>query len=314
MLRHTVTDESGEWSVFICRHGQTALNSSHALQGRHSNPPLNEIGKAQANALGVRLAQLLHGVPMVTLSHSPLNRAIETANHVAHFVRGHYPHHTQVHEMHATDDFNEVDFGKENEGKLIEIAKAAVRPTWLLWSVGDVDAQAYADAESLRHILTRFNCGIHTLFMQCAMGRMPGVVITHSGLLAIIMAAAKANGRHDGDYLSNVRKWGLNPDHLHKIDNCDINKLVFRYEIDRNAKVHLDLARVEMDNATDHLPPALLLRSASAHTIPVAPQGRLIYNPPPRYYAYNEPPPWMHPNQQVQSSSALPYSGHAYYY
>jgi chromosome segregation ATPase len=36
------------WTVVLSLHGQTALNSSHRLQGRYHDPPLDEVGQAQA--------------------------------------------------------------------------------------------------------------------------------------------------------------------------------------------------------------------------------------------------------------------------
>lgn len=66
--------------IYVIRHGQTQLNSAHALQGR-SNQPLNEVGEEQARKAGLRLAEL-----GITFSHafsSPLIRAVQTARLVA---------------------------------------------------------------------------------------------------------------------------------------------------------------------------------------------------------------------------------------
>ena len=66
--------------LYVIRHGQTELNSAHALQGR-SDFPLNEKGIEQAQGA----AQMLAGRGIV-LSHvfsSPLQRAIQTAEIVA---------------------------------------------------------------------------------------------------------------------------------------------------------------------------------------------------------------------------------------
>lgn len=66
--------------IYVIRHGQTQLNSAHALQGR-SNQPLNEVGEEQAHKAGLCLAGL-----GITFSHafsSPLTRAVQTARLVA---------------------------------------------------------------------------------------------------------------------------------------------------------------------------------------------------------------------------------------
>ena len=65
--------------IYIIRHGQTAMNRSHALQGR-SDQPLNEKGIAQANAAGSWLAS--QNIVFDHVYSSPLQRAVQTA-HIA---------------------------------------------------------------------------------------------------------------------------------------------------------------------------------------------------------------------------------------
>ena len=76
------------------------------------------------------------------------------------------------------------------------------------------------------------------------------MVITHSGLLSIIMAAAVAhhpNSTHH--WLSRPHEWGLDRETPHRIRNCDINALVFRYTLDANGQlIELNLSRVLMDD------------------------------------------------------------------
>lgn len=66
--------------IYVIRHGQTALNSAHALQGR-SDQPLNEKGFEQARAAALRLVE--RGVAFSHVFSSPLVRAIQTAEVVA---------------------------------------------------------------------------------------------------------------------------------------------------------------------------------------------------------------------------------------
>ena len=66
--------------IYIIRHGETALNSRHVLQGR-SDFPLNDRGIAQAEAAARRLAEL--GVRFDRVFSSPLRRAVQTAELVA---------------------------------------------------------------------------------------------------------------------------------------------------------------------------------------------------------------------------------------
>ena len=67
--------------LFLLRHGATAANreTPYRLQGRKSDRPLDDAGRAQAEAAGRALAQ----VPLVAVYASPLRRSIGTAEAVA---------------------------------------------------------------------------------------------------------------------------------------------------------------------------------------------------------------------------------------
>lgn len=64
--------------VFLVRHGRTSLNAEGRLRG-HLNPPLDEVGRAEAAALAAVLSAH-HVVKVVT---SPLLRALQTAEAIA---------------------------------------------------------------------------------------------------------------------------------------------------------------------------------------------------------------------------------------
>lgn len=64
--------------LYIIRHGQTEMNSRHALQGR-SDFALNEAGFAQARSA----AEKLRGVRFDRVYSSPLRRAVQTAELLA---------------------------------------------------------------------------------------------------------------------------------------------------------------------------------------------------------------------------------------
>jgi broad specificity phosphatase PhoE len=61
-------------TVFVIRHGRTALNADGALRGR-VNVPLDEVGLAEA----ARLGELFVRVPLTAVVCSPLRRARQTA-------------------------------------------------------------------------------------------------------------------------------------------------------------------------------------------------------------------------------------------
>jgi probable phosphoglycerate mutase len=62
-------------AVLLLRHGETTLNTTDALRGR-LDVPLNARGRAQASALGARVAAAYEVDLLLT---SPLRRALETA-------------------------------------------------------------------------------------------------------------------------------------------------------------------------------------------------------------------------------------------
>ena len=66
--------------IYLIRHGQTALNSAHTLQGR-SDQPLNQTGEAQARAVGAWFQR--QGIRFDQIWSSPLQRAVKTARLIA---------------------------------------------------------------------------------------------------------------------------------------------------------------------------------------------------------------------------------------
>lgn len=68
--------------VYLLRHGATAANREvpYRLQGRGSDRPLDEIGRLQASAA----ARALEQAPIVAVYSSPLARALQTAEPLAH--------------------------------------------------------------------------------------------------------------------------------------------------------------------------------------------------------------------------------------
>ncbi|HEU0337127.1 MAG TPA: histidine phosphatase family protein, partial [Gaiellaceae bacterium] len=65
-------------TVLLARHGETDWNREGRFQG-HADPPLNDLGRAQARELADRLAR----EPLAAVYASPLRRAYETAEIVA---------------------------------------------------------------------------------------------------------------------------------------------------------------------------------------------------------------------------------------
>lgn len=101
--------------VYLVRHGQTALNAEARLRGL-SDPPLDDLGLAEADRLGAALAQTK---PALVIS-SPLQRAIMTAEAIARAagvqsIRDQrlddrdYGPHTRAREADVVREFGSID-------------------------------------------------------------------------------------------------------------------------------------------------------------------------------------------------------------
>src|SRR5262245_21333218 len=66
----------------VVRHGRTTANASGLLLGR-ADPDLDDVGRAQAEALAATLAALADAEADLVLRSSPLRRARQTAEAIA---------------------------------------------------------------------------------------------------------------------------------------------------------------------------------------------------------------------------------------
>jgi broad specificity phosphatase PhoE len=90
-------DGDARRTIFLVRHGRTALNAAGLLRG-HLDPPLDEVGQQEASAV----AQLFEGVPVSLVLSSPLQRARETAEAIAEMVGA---------PLRSADAFIDRDYG-----------------------------------------------------------------------------------------------------------------------------------------------------------------------------------------------------------
>ena len=157
-------------TLLLARHGETDWNAERRWQG-HTDRPLNERGRVQAQAL----AERLDGTELVAVWSSDLARARDTAAVVAE---------RQGVEHHMTPDLREVDVGSwagltkpEAEERFPE---AAAR--WKQGYEGWTDGETYAQMGKrvLRALL-----GIAE-----AHSDGPVLVVSHGGCIRAIHAAA----------------------------------------------------------------------------------------------------------------------------
>ncbi|MEO7122071.1 MAG: histidine phosphatase family protein [Lacisediminihabitans sp.] len=147
--------------VYLVRHGQTALNAEGRLRGL-ANPPLDEIGLAEAHAV----ADVLAAKAPARVVSSPLMRAARTAGIIAETAGV----------SHSVDErFNDRDYGPQTGN-----VKAEVIAQW-----GTVDDAP--GVEPLADVLARARPALDAL-LDGPDGD-PVVVVTHDAVIRPLIAA-----------------------------------------------------------------------------------------------------------------------------
>lgn len=157
-------------TLLLARHGETDWNREGRFQG-HADPPLNDLGRAQARALADRLA----GERLAAVYASPLRRAYETAEIVA------AAHGLPV---RSSAGLREVDVGSwsgltrpEVEARFPEGFRR-----WLEYGHGWEDGETYGElAERVIPSL---------LSLAAANGSGPVLAVTHGGPIRAAIAHA----------------------------------------------------------------------------------------------------------------------------
>jgi probable phosphoglycerate mutase len=156
--------------LIIVRHGQTDSNLSRALDSAPPGPPLNELGHAQAAALGGRRAT----EPVTAVHASRAIRAQQTAAPVA-------VAHTLP--VIVVDGVHEVFCG-DLEGRSDVEAREEFDRVYTAWWEGDLDAHI-PGGESAHELRARFLPAIEGIMVGAA-----GTVVLVSHGAAIRLAAA----------------------------------------------------------------------------------------------------------------------------
>ncbi|MGD8167291.1 histidine phosphatase family protein [Herbiconiux sp. P16] len=103
-MTDTAPDDASRQTLYLARHGRTTLNAEGRLRGL-ADPPLDDIGLAEAARLGEALAREAARPgrrPIALVLSSPLQRAVSTAAAIAAAVGA--PHRTD-------ERFNDRDYG-----------------------------------------------------------------------------------------------------------------------------------------------------------------------------------------------------------
>lgn len=215
LLRH---DLESSTHLYLIRHGQTEANVRHQLAG-HLDVPLDELGRAQAKQVGVRMSD----TPLDAIIASPLQRARITAGEVARHQKLEPSIDDRIREMH----FGHAEGLTMPEALLRFPELASLRDDPLDehfgWPGGDVRREFHA---RILATFTSYATDWHERHVA---------VVCHGGVIGSLIA--QLDGGSPNDYAS------------YPVANCSVTHL----EVQRsgttihvlNDTTHLDVVRTE---------------------------------------------------------------------
>ncbi|KAJ2355322.1 hypothetical protein IWW50_005561 [Coemansia erecta] len=161
--------------IYISRHGQTDANASALMQGGLIDPPLNEVGIRQAEAL----ASAMKGENLDLVVASGLERSIKTVKAVVKH---------QEHAEYLSDPrLNDISWGELEGAKAAEV-KPEVNEVIQAWKKGNFDAKVRG-GESPNEVKARFLAAF-TDMIKIAQEKKYSKVFTciHGRIMRVIMA------------------------------------------------------------------------------------------------------------------------------
>ncbi|MFC8303622.1 MSMEG_4193 family putative phosphomutase [Specibacter sp. NPDC057265] len=165
-------------TVILVRHGRTTANASGVLAGRADGVSLDQVGREQAAATGVRLA----AVPLAGVVSSPLERCRQTAQFILDRQSG-TPH------APLDPDLTECDYGQWQGRLLNELMTEALWPA----VQSQPSAVVFPGGESLAAMAARSVAAVrrHDAAFEAEHG--PGAVwvaVSHGDIIKSVLADA----------------------------------------------------------------------------------------------------------------------------
>ncbi len=154
--------------LYLARHGETDWNLRGRLQG-HTDVPLNDSGRGQAQELATRLGSLSPRIGSVTTSD--LSRAMETGAVIARLLA--------LNDPDVDDALRERAFGVF-EGLTREECAERYPDEWRAW-VGQTSPPA--GAESFESAITRMTGALERIAQRA--GSSPALVVSHGGVMRV---------------------------------------------------------------------------------------------------------------------------------
>jgi broad specificity phosphatase PhoE len=161
--------------LYLVRHGETDYNRRRIMQGRQINATLNDTGRAQAAALGARLAS----IPFDALYSSTLLRAEETAEIVA-------AAHPEDLALQRVADLEEMSWGIFEGEPIVPNVQDMFAEMYRQWEEGAFD-YAVEGGESILDVQQRALRAIGEIVERHAGETV--LVVTHGRLLRVLLAS-----------------------------------------------------------------------------------------------------------------------------
>ncbi|MDX1991351.1 MAG: MSMEG_4193 family putative phosphomutase [bacterium] len=174
-------------TILLIRHATNDFVKTGKLAGWTPEVHLNDEGKAQAEALGKRLAE----APLQVLYSSPLERTMQTAQ----AIQQHHPHLTII----PNTALGEVQYG---DWQGMEISALQRRKMWEV--VQEYPSRAYfPNGETMRGVQVRAVDEIERLVERHP--RMMVAVVSHADLIKMVLA------HYLGMHLDNFQRIVVSP-------------------------------------------------------------------------------------------------------
>jgi probable phosphomutase (TIGR03848 family) len=213
-------------TVVLVRHGRSTANTAGVLAGWSPDVHLDDVGKAQANRVGERLAP----ATLDFIVASPLERTLETAEGINTGRR-----HALA--VHVDDRLGECHYGEWTNRRLAELAKD---PHWRV--VQDhASAAVFPGGESLVTMQARAVSAIREWNSQAR----AYVVVSHGDVIKAVLADAL----------------GMHLDHFQRIHIDPGSVSVIRYERLRPFVTHVNDTGSDLSGI---VPPRRRKRSSDA--------------------------------------------------
>ncbi len=171
--------------ILLARHGETEWNRLGRWQG-HADPPLNELGRRQAETLAAQLS----GDGISAVYASDLRRASETAAIVAAHLR------LEVREDRA---LREIDVGSWS-GLTRDEVRERFPDGFARWQAGEIGH----DGETREQLETRVVAAVESIAHQHPAQAV--LVVTHGGAIRALRRHAAG---HPGEALANGAAFAL---------------------------------------------------------------------------------------------------------